>query len=84
MIADPQCVGIIDRLDDLFGLFSTPASFTCDVQEMAMPALLSQLSGLCGQLGDCAIGVDSVSVSVVYVVMSELFGARVLYRKSMP
>ncbi|MEJ2622139.1 MAG: hypothetical protein P8163_18375 [Candidatus Thiodiazotropha sp.] len=75
MVADPQCVGIIDRLDDLFGLFSTPGSFTSDVQEMTMPALLSLMSGLCGQLSNCAIGIDSLLETDCCIGISASVGA---------
>ncbi|MEW8321227.1 MAG: hypothetical protein AB2606_01165 [Candidatus Thiodiazotropha taylori] len=84
MLSDPQGVGIVDRFDDLFGLFNRPGCFASDMQEIAVPAPLCQLTGLCGQLSDCAIGIDSVSASVVDVAISISVETLVLYGESMP
>ncbi|MCG7894396.1 MAG: hypothetical protein N0E55_15300 [Candidatus Thiodiazotropha taylori] len=49
-----------------------------------MPALLCQLQRIRDQLSDCAIGIDSVSASVVDVAISISVETLVLYGKSMP
>ncbi|MET0001736.1 MAG: hypothetical protein ABW125_20260 [Candidatus Thiodiazotropha lotti] len=46
MFSNPQCVGFVDPFNDLFGLLNTPGRFTRDMQKVAMPSLLSQLTGL--------------------------------------
>ncbi|WP_083218642.1 hypothetical protein [Candidatus Thiodiazotropha endoloripes] len=46
MFSNPQCVGFVYPFNDLFGLLNTPGRFTCDMQKVAMPSLLSQLTGL--------------------------------------
>ena len=70
IVSDPQRVRIVYRLNDLFRLFSTPGCFTSNVQEIAMPALLSQLTRLRGQLSDCVDGFDNLSGSAVGVGIS--------------
>ncbi|MEW8441892.1 MAG: hypothetical protein AB2689_27410 [Candidatus Thiodiazotropha taylori] len=67
MLSDPQGVGIVDRFDDLFGLFNRPGRFTGDMQQITVPALLCQLTGLCGQLNDCVDGIDGLSESAVCI-----------------
>ncbi|MCW4212306.1 MAG: hypothetical protein N0E39_14270 [Candidatus Thiodiazotropha lotti] len=70
LLSNPQCVGFVDPFNDLFGLLNTPDCFTRDMQEIAMPSLLGQLTGLRGQLSDCVDGVDNLSGSAVGVGIS--------------
>ncbi|MCG7873459.1 MAG: hypothetical protein JAZ11_15320 [Candidatus Thiodiazotropha lotti] len=70
MRSNPQCVGFVYLFNDLFRLLNTPGRFTCDMQEIAMPSLLGQLTGLRGQLSDCIDGVDNLSGSAVGVGIS--------------
>ncbi|MCG8098510.1 MAG: hypothetical protein JAZ05_05405 [Candidatus Thiodiazotropha taylori] len=84
MLSDPQGVGIINCLDDLFRLLNRPGRFASDMQQISMPAPLCQLQRIRDQLSDCAIGIDSVSASVVDVAISISVETLVLYGKSMP
>ncbi|MBW9259703.1 MAG: hypothetical protein K1566_06455 [Candidatus Thiodiazotropha sp. (ex. Lucinisca nassula)] len=57
-------------MNDLFRMFNRPGCFASDMQEIAVPALLCQLTGLCGQLNDCVDGFDNLSGSAVGVGIS--------------
>jgi hypothetical protein len=50
MVSNPQCVGFVYRLKDLFGLLMTPGCVTSDMQQIAMLILLCQFMRLDGQL----------------------------------